>query len=237
MYGGQEIVQIGGSCEMEVSPDQAIIAGGVSSAAVKPTDAVDQLEKELGLMKAYIAEKHGKIEMLERARTLKNPQPGRAETEPPYQIVQRLQVTLPADAPIDEIVQKLIELGLDRFGDNVLTDYNRREAVVRYRVSNLNDKLKDFQDKCVAEAWKQWCVASSVNGKCESETPPSSLDLQQFTVRSRETLLRADGNSMPWQFTVTRAQRPAPPPDLLGNLTVHLDGYISLIYHREETRP
>jgi hypothetical protein len=222
---------------MEVSPDQAIIAGGVSSSALKPTDAVDQLEKELGLMKAYIAEKHGEIEMLERARTLKNPQPGRAETEPPYQIVQRLTITLPADAPIDEIVQKLIELGFDRFGDNVLTDYNRREAVVRYRVSNLDDKLKDFQQKCVAEAWKQWCAASSVNGNCESATPPSSLDLQQFTVRSRETLLRADGNSMPWQFVVTRGQRPAPPPDLLGNVTVHLDGYISLIYHREESRP
>jgi hypothetical protein len=232
IYSGQESIPIATTCTVEVSPDQAIIVGGVSSSSVEPADAVGQLEKELDLMKTYIAKKHGEIQMLERVRTLKNPQPGRAETEPPYQIVQRLQITLPTDAPVDEILQKLIELGFDRFGENVMIDTNRREAVVRYRVSDFDAKMKDFQQRCTVDAWKQWCGTSSVNGNCDSQEPPSNLELQQFSIRSKETLLRADGNSMPWQFVLTRAQRPPAPPDLLGNVTVHLEGNIFLIYHR-----
>ena len=37
------IRQIGGACEMEISPDKAAIVGGVSSSGLKPTDVAEQL--------------------------------------------------------------------------------------------------------------------------------------------------------------------------------------------------
>lgn len=236
-YPRPETFPFSGTCAMEVSPDQAVIVGGVSSSALKPTDATDRLDKQLGLMRAYLAEKHSELQLFERVRTLKTPQPGKEDADPPFQVVQRLQVKLPADAPVDAILEKLIELGFDRFGDNVLNNYNRREAVVRFRISDLDAKLMDLQQICTVNAWKQWCTEPSFRPNCHSGTPPAELDLQSFNVRSAETLMRPDGNSAPWQFSVSRVQRSLEPPDLLGKVTVHLDGSIVLTYRVEQERP
>ena len=46
--------------------------------------------------------------------------------------------------------------------------------------------------------------------------------------------MRPEGNAAPWQFNISRAQRAPDPPDLLGNVTVHLEGNISLSYHQPE---
>jgi Protein of unknown function (DUF541) len=235
IYRPSEYLQVSATCSMEVSPDRAVILGGVSSAALKPTDAVEQLDKELALMKSYVTEKHGEMQVMERVRTLKTPQPGREESEPPYQVVQRLQVVLPADAPVDAVLQKLIELGFDRFGDNILNNNNnRREAVVRFRVTNFEAEMKGFEDRCTADAWRQFCNPPTATRNCPSQTPPSDLDLQAFNVHSKESLLRPDGISAPWQVNFSRGQRSPEPQDLLGNVTVHLEGNIALTYHRPE---
>jgi hypothetical protein len=229
--------QLSGTCNAEVSPDQALIVGGISSSGLQPEDVVNQLEKQLAAVRVYLSEKHGELQLMERVRTLKNPQPGRTDNEPPFQVVQRLQVKLPANAPVDAILQKLIELGLDRFGDNLLNAANRREAVIRFHVSDLEAKLKDMQQQCTAAAWKQWCASPASDGICKSDTPPAELDLQVFNVRSKESLLRPDGAGAPWQFGISHAQRYIDPADLLGNVTVHLEGNILLNYRREETKP
>lgn len=192
-YRPSEYFQIGATCTAEMTPDQTVILGGVSSAGLRPEDAVDQLDKELALMKSYVSDKHGSIEMMERVRTLKTPQPGRQEIDPPFQVVQRLQITFPADAPVDALLQKLIELGFDRFGDNILNNLsNRREAVIRFRVSNFDAQLNDFEKRCTDDAWKQWCNPPTATRDCPSQTPPPppELDLQFFNVRSKETLMR-----------------------------------------------
>ena len=181
-------------------------------------------------------EKRGELQMMERVRTLKNPQPGKADLEPPFQVVQRLQATFPADAPVDLMLQKLIELGMDRFGDSVLNNSNRREVVIRFRFSNFDAGMNDLQQRCTANAWKLWCSTAGAGGHCPSQTPPASLELQGFNVRSKETLMRPEGVSAPWQWSVNRLQRSPEPPDLLGNVTVHLEGNIILTYHAEEEK-
>jgi Protein of unknown function (DUF541) len=237
-YHAVPIMAIYGTCTMEIAPDKALIIGGVSSSALKPSDAVEQLDKQLALMRAYVAEKHGELEMMERVRTVKNPQPGREASEPPFQVVQRLQATFPADAPVDAILEKLIELGMDRFGENVLNDYNRRQAVVRYHISDFDAKMTEFQQRCTGEAWKQWCATANSAKACAKPTPPPNLELQGFFVRSKESLMHPEGNSAPWQWSAGRGQQhPAPPPDLLGNVTVHLEGNINLTYQSEDEKP
>jgi len=228
---------ISGTCSVEMSPDRAVILGGVSSSALKPSDAVEQLDKQLALMRSYVAEKHGELQLMERVRTLKNPQPGREDPEPPFQLIQRLQASFPADAAVDSILQKLIELGFDRFGDNVLNNYNRRETVVRFRISNFDAKLNDLQQRCTADAWKQWCEPANAIRACPSQTPPPTLELQAFNVHSKEALMRPEGPSVPWQVSVNRMQRSPEPPDLLGDVTVHLEATISLSYHAPDEKP
>jgi hypothetical protein len=235
-YSRPASFQIAATCSTELSPDKAVIVGGVSSSALKPIDAVAQLDQQLALMATYVREKHGELQMMERVRSLKNPHPGKADLEPPFQIVQRLHATFPADAPVDAIVQKLIELGMDRFGDNVLNSSNRREPVIRFRFSNFDSRMNDFQQRCTANAWTEWCAAAGSGGHCPSQTPPASLELQGFNVRSKETPLRPDGVSAPWQWSVSRLQRSPEPPDLLGNMTVHLEGNINLTYHGDEEK-
>jgi hypothetical protein len=220
---------------MDLSPDKAAIVGGVSSSGLKPTDVAEQLDKQLALIKTYVNEKHGELQLLERVRTLKNPPPpGREDPEPPFQIVQRMQATFPPDAPLDAILQKLIELGMDRFGDNVanVNTSNRREAVVRFRFSSFDAKMNDFQQRCAADAWKQWCAKEST--VCPSQTPPADLDIQTFNVRSKESLMRPEGGNFPLQFTMGKMQHSPDPPDLLGNITVHLEGNIQFQYHAPE---
>lgn len=222
---------------MDISPDKAVILGGVSASALKPSDAVEQLEKQLALMRSYVAEKHGELQMMERVRTIKNPQPGKEASELPFQVVQRLEATFPASAPVDAILEKLIELGMDRFGDNVLNNYNRREAVIRYPISNFDTRMNEFAQRCTADAWKEWCAKTEAVKACASSTAPASLELESFNVRSKEALMRPDGGSAFWQWNMNRAQRQAAPADLLGNLTVHLDGNIMLVYRVENEKP
>jgi len=236
-YPRPGLFQLSGTCSMDLSPDQALIVGGMSASALKPEDGISQLDKQLAAMRSYVSEKHGELVLMERVRTVKNPQPNRPDDEIPFQVVQRLQVKLPADAPVDAILQKLIELGLDRFGDNVMNVSNRREAVIHFRVANLDAKLKDFQQRCTASAWKDWCASPASNGICTSDTPPADLELQIFNVRSKDPLMRPDGGTAPWQLNISRAQRYIDPPDLLGNVMVHLEGNIVLTYHRDEPHP
>jgi uncharacterized protein YggE len=227
-----QVFQLTGSCSAQIAPDRAFIIGGVSSSAVQPEDAVAQLDKQLAAMRAYIDQNHGHLELLERVRSLKNPpqQPGREDNEPPFQVVQRLQADFPANAPVDAILQKMIDLGMDRFGDNVLNNYNRREAVVRFRVTDFDAKLSAMQDACTADAWARFCKTAEPD-YCAS---PANLDLLSFNVRSEESLLRPDGGgSTPWQFSYSRMQRSPQPQDLLGNVTVHLDGNILLNYRAQ----
>jgi len=239
-FNPRQVRYLSGVCALKLSPDSALIAGGVSSSALKPSDAVDQLEKELGLMKNFVAEKHGELHLMERVRTIKNPQPGRTDTEAPFQVVQRIQVTIPADAPVDAILEKLIELGMDRFGDNILNNSSRREAVIRFQLIDFDERMNDFEQTCAIDSWKQWCAkgVGADEKACESPKPPANLEMQSFNVRSKEKLMRADGATAIWQWSYNRGgQRPPEPPELLGNMTVHFEGFINLTYQTENEKP
>jgi hypothetical protein len=238
-WAPSQIFQLHGTCGTMIAPDKAIIPGGVSSRGVEPTDAIAQLDKQVAAIRSYIEDSHGHLELLERVRTLKNPsqQPGRTDNEPPFEVVQRFQAEFPANAPVDSILQKLIELGMDRFGENILNNYQRREAVIRFRVSDFDAKMQGLQDACTADAWTQFCKTAQA-ADCPSPKPPANFDFVSFNVRSEESLLRPDGaQALPWQFSYNRLLRSAQPSDLLGNITIHLDGAILLNYRAKPKEP
>jgi hypothetical protein len=231
MSGGAQFFQLTGSCTKPVAPGVAVILGGMASSALKPVEAIEHLDEHLKAIKDYIEENHGRLRLLERVRMIANPPPNRSGTERelPFQVVQRLQAEFAADAPVDGILQRLIELGLDRFGDNVLnTNGSRREAVILFRFADFDAEVRELQKQCVADAWKDWCGTPGPAPACSAE-PPAALQVQAFTVRSAEKLLRPDGGVQYWQSAYTGAQR-GEPLELMDNLTVHLSGTILLTY-------
>jgi hypothetical protein len=227
---GPQFFQLTGTCAMSAAPDIAVVLGGIASGALKPIEAIEQLDQHLHIIQA-----HGRLQLMERVRTLKTPSFNPNEREFPVEVVQRLHAEFSADAPVDAIMQRLIELGLDRFGDNVLvSNGSRRAAVILFRFDDFDAKMRDLQKQCVANAWKEWCVAPTSAGTCPSEQPPAALQLQSFAVRSTEKLLRPDGGGAQyWQFTYTGVQRQAEPLELLGKVVVHFSGTIMLTYRLE----
>jgi hypothetical protein len=214
----------------------AIIAGGVAVYGIKPLDAADNLDKQLDAIRKYVEENRGKLVLLERVRTLKNPAFNGSDTGQPFEIVQRLHVELPLSAPVDAILQRLLELGLDRFGETVLAMNNRREEAVFFRIGNLDSALHEMEHRCTEDAWKKWCATDAATTACKSDAPPSNFQLANFSARSDEEVLLPGTGAGYWQVTFSRGQDPRPPRDLLGNITLHLTGtiFLSFSYPREE---
>ena len=232
-----QVYQMAGTCSIEVRPDAAVIVGGVAAGGLLPIEAVDKLEKQLALVRGYLDSNRGQLQLLERVRTLRNSPARPQDAEPPFQVVQRLRAELPVNAPIDQILQRLIELGLDRFGDDVLnTGGSRREPVVRFVIRDLDAKLNDLQQSCAAAAWKAWCLATpDAGGICAGDRPPAALQVQNFNVQSEDKVLRPDGGVNYWRFNVSRGQRSGERPELLGNVPLRLTGNLYAVYRREPT--
>src|SRR5438445_12706046 len=184
------------------------------------------------LVRGYLDSNRGQLQLLERVRTLRNSPARPQDAEPPFQVVQRLRAELPVNAPIDQILQRLIELGLDRFGDDVLnTGGSRREPVVRFVIRDLDAKLNDLQQSCAAAAWKAWCLATpDAAGICAGDRPPADLPVQKLHVQSEDKVLRPDGGVNYW-----RGQRSGERPELLGNVPLRLTGNLYAVYRREPT--
>lgn len=233
VYGGPMYFELTGTCSSGVQPTTAVVVGGVAAEGLKPVEVAQQLDKQLDLIRNYVESNHGHLLLFERIRTLKSPPPNRTISEQPYEVIQRLQAEFPADAPMDTHLQRMIELGLDRFGDNVLNANNsRREVVVRFRVADLETKVRDLQHACTVNAWKQWCAVSPGKELCTTDQPPPELQLQTFNVRSAETVLIPNDGANRWRIDYGRNPHFVEPPDLLGNLPMHLDGGIVLTYSR-----
>jgi hypothetical protein len=227
------VVAISGDCEAELQPAKAVVAGGVAVSALKPSNAVDQLEKQMALIRDYVRESQGKLKELERVRMVHtegsvNGQP----RDPSFQLAQRIRAEFPADAPMDSILEHLMELGLDRFGDNMSAAESRQSIVViRYEIENFDEQLKQIRQRCTTEAWKSWCsLAGAKSLSCKAGDAPESLQLQSLNLHSTEKLMRGEGPTDYYRISINGYQsgQQVSPPELLGNVPLHLVGSINL---------
>jgi hypothetical protein len=232
-------VQLFGFCTGEIAPSMAVIAGGVAVQGLKPLDTSADLDKQMAAIAKYVEENHGKLILLERVRTLKNPPPnGSSDTAQPFEIIQRLHVELPISAPVDAILQRLLELGLDRFGEAVVAANNRREEAVLYRVNDLDSFTLAMQQHCLADAWKTWCSTVAPKDACKTTDPPPDLENLNFNARSDEQVLIPGVAATYWTLNSFRGAPRNPSKDLLGNITVHFTGSVSAMYRiQPEEKP
>ena len=235
------VITITGACEAELRPATAVVSGGVAVSALKPSSAADQLDKQMKLIREYVQQNQGKLKELERVRMIHtegsvNGQP----RDPSFQLAQRIRAEFPADAPIDSLLEHLMELGLDRFGDNMSPAESRQSIVViRYELENFDEQLKEIRSRCTTEAWKRWCVsAGAQNLSCKANDLPESLQLQSLTLRSTEKVMRGEGPTDYYRISITAypSGQQASPPELLGNLPLHLVGNIVLNNSEPETK-
>ncbi len=227
------VVSIAGDCEAELRPATAVVSGGVAVSALKPSSAVGQLDQQMALIRDYVQQSQGKLKELERVRMVHtegsiNGQP----RDPSFQLAQRIRAEFPADAPMERILEHLMELGLDRFGDNMSSAESRQSIVViRYEIANFDEQLKQVRDRCTVEAWKHWCVSAGAKSlSCKAGELPESLQLQSLTLRSTEKLMRGEGPTDYYRVNIAAYQsgQQISPPELLGNMPLHLVGNIIL---------
>lgn len=226
------VVSITGDCEAELRPATAVVSGGVAVSALKPSSAVGQLDKQMALIRDYAQQNRGKLKELERVRMVHtegsiNGQP----RDPSFQLAQRIRAEFPADAPMESILEHLMELGWDRFGDNMSPAESRQSIVViHYEIANFDEQLKQIRDRCTVEAWKHWCVSAGAKSLSCKSGDPDSLQLQSLTLRSTEKLMRGEGPTDYYRVNIAAYQsgQQISPPELLGNVPVHLVGNIIL---------
>jgi hypothetical protein len=102
--------------------------------------------------------------------------------------------------------------------------------VIRYEMENFDEQLKQIRERCTTEAWKRWCVSGAESLSCKAGDMPESLQLQSLTLHSTEKVMRGEGPTDYYRITITAYQsgQQISPPELLGNLPLHLVGNIIL---------
>jgi hypothetical protein len=155
-------------CTGEARPDRVVIAGGMTAQSASPLDAQAQLDRQLAELRKYVHGENGRLDLLERVRAAGMTGGGgstRGSEVLPFLALQRLEIEFPASIDIDAAFERVLHLGMDRFGSNIRVDRvdRNRRVVVRYRFSALREELDRIHDRCRAEATARWCSAEGMD--------------------------------------------------------------------------
>jgi hypothetical protein len=153
-------------CRGSITPAAAVISAGMTAEGLKPADVQQQLERQLAAVEE-LAHRHGGIvRRLERLRAVRGP--GEPAQPAPFVVLQRLEIELPLSAPIDAVLDGLLPLGVDRFGNEMrLEDAGRgAKLVALYRFDHLDERLRDIQAECRKQGFRQWCEQHSSQDGC-----------------------------------------------------------------------
>jgi hypothetical protein len=235
-FGGRFALPSGGvECGGEVRPDRALIVGGVSAESLRPSEAREQIDRQVEEIRKLVTQQAGTLTLGERVRAVRAVPKGRRESpaEPqPFLMVQRLEVALPTTVDVDEVLDGLLRLGLDRFGRNLrieAADASPR-VVVRYRFSALRDALEKIHQECKARAVRQWCEASTpaadVAGCPTAVAKLLPLVNTQALALQSQPVLSEQGGLAPLVFAYPWQAAQLATVDLIGDVPLRLIGAI-----------
>jgi hypothetical protein len=217
------------SCGIELRPAKAVIVGGVSASGLKPIDVAAQLDRQMEVFERAVQDAHGVLVRLERVRAITTSRATNDARTSTFEMVQRVRAEFETSAPVDSILNQLLLIGLDRYGDSVENNSGRQTNLpVRYVFRDFSGEMQAFRDECRMQAEKQFCEEHSE--QCASGLPRNATG--SFVVRSEERVLRPEGGSNYLEWTEVGPGRFPPDrsdPQLLGNIVVHMKGYYSLM--------
>lgn len=240
MAGGQIVRQSlpqshSGECVGEVRPDRVLIVGGISAQGLKPMLVKAQLDKQIAAMRQYVADKKGELVLLElmRAAQAVNKSATSESTVPqPFILVQKLEAEFPITEDIDVILERLIQLGLDRFGKQVTVEASSygRNVVVFYRISDLRSRLDRLHATCKQRLVEQWCQLESAKKSAACKTG-DVLD-QRFPTLSfslvTPPIAREHGGQSQYYLNYPWQSVQLDQVELLGNMPLSLSGPIMI---------
>lgn len=152
------------NCNETVKPDVVVVSGAITAKSVRPKDATDQISKQLVAMRAYVQTKGGALVELERLRAARNPDAERRDGDKlPFLQLQKIDVEFPISADIDDALEQLFKLGLDRYGKDLRVegyDSSREfKNLTSYRIRDLDGKVQRMVQQCVDAETRRACGA------------------------------------------------------------------------------
>lgn len=225
-----------GECEGEVRPDRMVIVGGMSAQSLKPATAKTQLDRQIEAVRQYVISKDGKLILLETLRAVQpaaRPSSTDNTAAQPFTLMQGLEAEFPLSDAIDTILERLLQLGLDRYGKQIRIDAHSSgpSVMVYYRFSDLRSRLEQLHAACGQRLAAQWCQAVPDRMTTEACKTNDRLD-RWFPILAAsfqsQPLLREYGNhsplflSYPWQTSQLRQV------DLMGNTPLSLSGPLTI---------
>lgn len=225
------------ACSGDVRPDRAVVVGGVTAESVKPSEAKEQIEKQLQAIQTYVSQHDGTVHLMERVRAVRgDPHDARNPKmeELPFVVIQRLEVDFPLDVDIDSVLERLLQLGLDRYGRSVrpTSRSNTPTVVVHYRFSRLAEELKSMHQQCKARALQQWCEANTRANEHDACTRAITgfahrLITQRLMLQS-QPVLREQGMISPIQISYPWNEAQLSTIELVGDVPLRLHGMITV---------
>jgi hypothetical protein len=239
------------TCEADWRPERAVLVGGVSASALKPTEARAALERQLDAIRHFAGEKRATLRLLERTRAVRGGSRDQARPGPeaPFVTVQRLELEAPVEADVDTLLEGLLKLGLDVFGREPVLDpalqsgYRPTQAVVRYRIGDLRDKAGALHDRCRGQAMASWCAASAPASERQACTDALARFAEHFQTQSFQVqsapVPRVEGGAAPvrlsgsvlaesWHVESDVAPQGSDEVDLLGLVSLPVRGTITI---------
>lgn len=226
----------GGECNGEARPDRAVIVGGISAQGLKPAVAKAQLDRQIEALRQYVAGKQGRLVLLEVLRAAqpatRAASPGNAASQP-FILVQSLEAEFPLTQDVDAILERLLQLGLDRFGKQVTVEASSygRSVMVYYRFTDLRSQLERMHAACKQRLAAEWCA--SVHGNKDGSACKSTEPLdQRFPTLSASfqsaPMLREHGGRAPYYLNYPWQSAQISQVELLGNTPLALSGPLTV---------
>jgi hypothetical protein len=221
-----------GECNGEVRPDRAVIVGGISAQGLKPAVTKAQLDKQIDAVRQYVAGKQGRLvlfEVLRAAQSATRASSSENTATQPFILVQSLEAEFPLTQDIDAILERLLQLGFDRYGKQVRVESSSGgpSVMVYYRFSDLRSQLDRAHTACKQRLVMEWC--SSVRGHQDGAACKTTEQLdQRFPTISASfqslPVLREHGGRAPYYLQYPWQSAQLGQVELLGNMPLSLSG-------------
>jgi hypothetical protein len=219
-------------CASTLRADRAVLFGAMTASGARPGHAVGQIEKQLAEVQKYAVSIAGQVTSAERVRAVRAApeQADASASAEPFVALQRIELDLPASVDIDWVLERVTQLGIDRFGRGVNVEYldANPKIAVQYRFSQLVENLDQVSRGCVEKTLDQWC-SSGKSYVCDLPRVERhrQIALQRLSLES-QPILREHGRLSRLEFHYPWYARDIDDVLLLSNTPIRLQGELQL---------
>lgn len=226
---------IHGTCNFNVTPDKALIIGGISAQSLNIADASKQLDSVINDVLVMVEKHKGKYIALERLRSVEQKKCKKSncnERTKLFHVMQRFELEFPLKTDVDKVLEQLIEVGMNQFGRNfnLYSGSKQRQILVRYRFSDNHIQPATIKSSCVKQSINQWCIDTGIpqgHRWCKVKDRAQYFQIQSMSLKS-QPVIQENGNSRAIQLYYSNGTLAVPDIELMGDVELKLKGKVKL---------